>query len=584
MYRILVSSCLIWLCTISVQAQSTVQPAYDLPYHWLDRFDILYDTPLQLHTGVKRYWRKDMVDMVYALDSLYPVTSTIEEYQRQWLIDQNTEWALNGPTKFNRKAYIDSTETFYTLEDPTVAYRTPSKSNRPFLKHFYKTPGQLIEVDKNDFFLRVNPLLNFRLGKDRYDDNHLFENQRGISIRGGIDQKVYFHTDVLESQAYYPKYVRQFSGKFNVPGVGFKKGYNSSLFGIENGVDFLLANAYVGASISKHVNIELGHGRHFIGNGMRSLFLSDFSTDYFYVKLNTRIWKFHYQNIFGELQRFEDKMSGDSLIPKKYFATHYLNFKVTPSIEVGLFETVVFARENQFELQYLNPIILYRTVEGSIGSPDNVILGIDLKANMGHRASFYSQFVLDEFKVSELFSGNGWWANKFGIQTGLKYLDLFGVNQLDIQLEYNAVRPYTYSHRSIAHYSHYQQSLAHPLGANFREGLMKVYYQPGPRWSLVGRLMYMVTGEDNNEINWGSNILLPYDNPARSYGNHIGQGIETKITTLGLDISYELKQGLYLDLFLQSRNKDSALEALDQKSQYIGSGIRWNLGRRWQEF
>ena len=179
----------------------------------------------------------------------------------------------------------------------------------------------------------------------------------------------------------------------------------------------------MGLSVSRHVNLELGHGRHFLGNGMRSLFLSDFSTDYFYLKLNTRVWKFHYQNIFGELTR-PDRSSdpGDRLLPKKYFAAHYLSLNILPTLHVGLFETVVFARENQFELQYLNPVILYRTVEGAIGSPDNVLLGLDVKWNLFKKASIYTQFVLDEFKISEITAGTGWWANKYGLQLGIKYL------------------------------------------------------------------------------------------------------------------------------------------------------------------
>ena len=160
-----------------------------------------------------------------------------------------------------------------------------------------------------------------------------------------------------------------------------------------------MANAYVGARISPHVNLELGHGRNFIGNGIRSLFLSDFSNDYFYLKLNARVWKFQYQSIFAELIR-PVQASRDILLPKKYFAAHYFNFHVTDNFDIGLFETVVFARENQFELQYLNPVILYRTVEGAIGSPDNVLIGLDIKWNLWKKYSLYSQFVLDEFKVS----------------------------------------------------------------------------------------------------------------------------------------------------------------------------------------
>ena len=53
---------------------------------------------------------------------------------------------------------------------------------------------------------------------------------------------------------------------------------------------------------------------------------------------------------------------------------------------------------------------------------------------------------------------------------GIKYINAFNLRNFDLQLETNIVRPYTYQHNdSIDNYSHYNQPLAHPLGANFAE-------------------------------------------------------------------------------------------------------------------
>ncbi|MBK8502257.1 MAG: hypothetical protein IPL46_08640 [Saprospiraceae bacterium] len=294
--------------------------------------------------------------------------------------------------------------------------------------------------------------------------------------------------------------------------------------------------------------------------------------------------KFHYQNIFGELLQ-ERRMRGDHLLPKKYFAAHYLSLNILKNLYISLFETVVFARENQFELQYLNPVILYRTVEGSIGSPDNVLLGLDIKYNLWRKVSLYSQFILDEFKIGEIRAKSGWWANKYAFQVGIKSFDLLGISHLDAQVEYNVARPYTYSHNAgIAHYSHYSQSLAHPLGANFRESIVKVTYQQGWHWFFTLRALTMRTGEDQDTLNWGSNILLANDGRVQDYNNEILQGIKTDIGMLGFDLSYQIKHGLFLDVFYQYRKEESALTIRNQKSSYIGGGIRWNLRRRWNEF
>ena len=576
----------LWGHVVRLNGQTSLQPFDQNIYHWLDRFDILYANPNVFHTSIKQSTRAEILEMITLIDSIYPTISKADVNNMQWLANQNNHWIPQHSLASYQ--FVDSTKTFYSYETKISKKRIiDERSKKPIFKHFYKTPAHLFEVEKKDFFLRVNPLFQFRLANVNDDDLLLFENQRGISIHGGIDEKIYFHTAILESQARYPEYVNGFRQEFRaIPGAGFVKNYQSRVFDFDNGVDFLLTNAYVGLNVSRHVNLELGHGRHFIGNGLRSLFLSDFATDYFYLKLNTRVWKFHYQNIFGELTRPDRTPGlGDQLLPKKYFAAHYLSLNILPTLNVGLFETVVFARENQFELQYLNPVILYRTVEGAIGSPDNVLLGLDVKWNIFKKASIYSQFVLDEFKISEISSGNGWWANKYGLQLGVKYLNILGIDQLDGQFEYNFVRPYTYSHNTgVANYSHYNQTLAHPLGGNFREYLFQIRYQPTPKWSFVGRVISMQKGEDRDTLNFGSNILLPNNGRVSDFGNEIGQGVATKINIVGLDISYQFRQGLFLDLFYQSRNNDSDDNSRDLSNNYFGVGVRWNLARRWLEF
>ncbi len=565
-------------------SQTSRQPLSTAHHDWLDRITILHGSPANMHLAIKPVTRRSIADLIIYVDST-AIPAPQDRRYIQWLADQHNDLIPIKDQGVQTKTYVDSTKTFYTLTDgPDRRGLSSTRSRQPLLKHFYKTPAHFYEVNTKDFYLRVNPLLNFSLAKANDDNSLLFLNQRGIRFHGGIDGKVYFHTEILESQARYPDYVRSFQQRFSaVPGAGFFKTYRSRLFDFDGGVDYLLAKGYLGASISKHVQIELGHGRHFIGHGMRSLFLSDFSTDYFYLKLNTEVWKFQYQNIFGELLRPGERR-GDVLLPKKYFAAHYLGLNLSSNLRVGLFETVVFARENQFELQYLNPIILYRTVEGAIGSPDNVLVGIDVTWHLFQRASLYGQFILDEFKISEIGAGDGWWANKYGLQLGAKYLDLFGISNLDAQVEYNVVRPYTYSHsEGIANYSHYNQPLAHPLGANFREGIVKLTYQT-KNWQWRLRAIAMTFGEDRDSLNFGGNVLVPNEERVADYGNRLLQGVEADVNLIALDVSYEVRHGLYLDFIFQTRSKESALQARDNRTTYLGGGVRWNLARRRHDF
>ncbi|HMQ62589.1 MAG TPA: hypothetical protein PKE06_18060, partial [Flavilitoribacter sp.] len=250
------------------------------------------------------------------------------------------------------------------------------------------------------------------------------------------------------------------------------------------------------------------------------------------------------------------------------------------------FETVVFSRNNQFEFHYLLPIILYRTVEQSLGSPDNVMIGFDGHWNFLRRFQLYGQLLFDEFKFNELFiEKRGWWANKVGGQVGLKYIDAFGLDHLDLQAEVNIVRPYTYSHDDkSASYVHYNQPLAHPLGANFKESVLIARYKPVKRVQLQARLIMASFGEDADSTNYGSNPILPNKLREADYGNEIGQGIHANTVLFGFDAAYQVAHNLFVDLEFFTRKKDSEEDVRDTLDRYIGLGIRLNIGRRRLDF
>ncbi|MBK9736173.1 MAG: hypothetical protein IPO92_14920 [Saprospiraceae bacterium] len=431
----------------------------------------------------------------------------------------------------------------------------------------------------------INPVLNVSYHKEANNDNIIFQNLRGVEARAYIDDKVYIYTQLLENQRSYLSFVDDRIQKFGtLPGQGFWKPYSSGVIGNLKGYDFFNARAYIGFNPVKSINIEFGHGNHFIGNGIRSLLLSDYSHNYLYLKFNTRIWKFQYQNIFAEMAPTSTLFNqGNKLLPKKYTATHYLAFKPNTKFEIGLFETVVFARENHFEFQYLNPVILYRAVEHFLDSPDNVILGLNVKWNAVKGVSLYGQLILDEFKLSEVKKQSGWWANKFGGQFGIKYINAFGIDHLDMQLEYNAVRPYTYAHRdtlsslpgySVANYSHENQPLAHPLGANFKEMIYIVRYKPFDRFYVMAKGLFTKYGDDRPGEDWGGNILIPLDSREKDYGNFIGQGLATTVKAINVDVSYEIFQNYFIDL--QGMWRQTTTD-VTKNQHYIGGGLRVNI-------
>ncbi|TAL44495.1 MAG: hypothetical protein EPN92_08685, partial [Chitinophagaceae bacterium] len=455
-------------------------------------------------------------------------------------------------------------------------------SKKPIAKNFYTTPANLYEVHVKDFDLIINPVIQFQYMKEKDNDESLFLNSRGVAIRGRIADKIGFAASIIDNQERDPMYVQDWENKFkSVPGAGYYKDFKGT------GYDYFDARGYFTFNVTKYIDVAFGYDRNFIGNGYRSLFLSDFSNNILFLKLNTRIWKINYQNLFMELQTAEPR-GPDRLLPKKYAALHHLDVNVTKWLNVGLFEGVIFGRKNHFEFGYLNPVIFYRSVEQQNGSFDNSVAGIDFKANTLKHFQFYGQFLLDEFNLSQIRKGNGWWANKWGLQLGAKYIDAFGIKNLDLQLEHNRVRPFTYSHRdSVANYTHYNQPLAHPLGANFSEVIGLARYQPAPKWTVIAKAMYWKQGLDSNAQNYGSNIFLPNVPPYRmgDYGYKIGSGMEAKTALASLLLSYELKENLFIEASATYRKFSVASNSsLSNNTTILSFGVRWNMHRRVFEF
>jgi hypothetical protein len=420
------------------------------------------------------------------------------------------------------------------------------------------------------------------VAKETNNDQHLFLNTRGVTLRGRIANKVGFSAYVTDNQERDPLYVQEFEEERQaVPGAGFYKDFKVA------GYDYFDARGHITFGVSNFIDVAFGYDKNFIGNGQRSLFLSDFSNNTLFLKLNTRIWKFNYQNLFMELQNAE-RSGADILIPKKYAAMHHLDLAITKWLNIGVFEGVVFGRKDHFEFGYLNPVIFYRSIEQQNGSFDNAVTGIDLKANVAKKFQFYSQFLLDEFNMVEARKAKGWWGNKWAFQAGGKYIDAFNIKNFDLQVEANIVRPFTYSHRdSIANYTHYNQPLAHPLGANFKELIGIARYQPGPKWFLQAKAMYYQQGRDTGSTSFGSNIFLPNVPPFRKqdYGYTLGNGVSTKVALANMLLSYELRPNLFIEANGLYRKQSAAINTASSRSSFTMSlGVRWNMHRREFDF
>jgi hypothetical protein len=526
----------------------------------------------------------DRLEIKSGTDSLFNFSKT-KPFSRQKVVNAVNNYVNRAGNSSLSKVDAHNLRSLYlnNLEYLSVEQRTAYKSKKPILKNFYTSPANLYEVHVKDFDLVVNPVIQYTISKEKDNDQDLFLNTRGVTVRGRIANKVGFAAYVTDNQERDPLYVQQFiTARKAVPGAGFYKPFKAA-----GGVDYFDARGYFTFTAAKYIDITFGYDKNFIGNGHRSLFLSDFSNNALFLKLNTRIWKLNYQNLFMELHSAEIP-GGDKLLPKKYAAMHHLDMAITKNLNIGLFEGVVFGRKDRFDLGYLNPIIFYRSIEQQNGSFDNSVIGLDFKANFVKRLQVYGQLSLDEFLLSEVKKNRGWWANKWGIQLGAKYIDAFGIKNLDLQVEHNRVRPFTYSHRdSVANYTHYNQPLAHPLMANFKEFIGIARYQPEPKVLAVAKLIYYQQGRDSSVVSYGSNIFLPNVPPYRTsdLGYNIGSGWKTNVLLASFLLSYELRENLFVELNALYRKQETKTAPITSvNTSVVTVGVRWNMHRREFDF
>lgn len=443
----------------------------------------------------------------------------------------------------------------------------------------------LLRVQNPDFNLIIDPLVNFEIGRETSAERNTWLNTRGFRADGTIGHNFSFHTAFYENQAVFPRWIDSITRQTSVvPGQGFIKDFKNK------GFDFAFAEGHIVYAPSKYFNFRFGHGKNFIGDGYRSLILSDAAFNYPYLMINTKVWKLQYTNLYTQFQELSKPVGGAwSPWNKKYSTMHHLSWNVTDWFNVGLFEAIVWQASDSsgkrgFDVNYLNPLIFYRPVEFSLGSPDNALLGGSVRFTIRKKYMLFAQLMLDEFKLEHVRKGDGWWANKHGFQIGGKAFDLFGIPNLYAQAEYNHVRPYTYSHNvSLQNYGHYSQPLAHPAGANFREGVFIVSYRY-QRWMVDYKAIMRTYGADTAGLNFGSDIYKSYNTYVNEFGNTIGQGLKTRLMQHDLRASWLVNPATNLQLSAGLTLRSETADKSDKTTTWIWFGLRSALFNRYYDY
>lgn len=459
----------------------------------------------------------------------------------------------------------------------------------------------LINVKKPDYTFFADYLPDLAIGRDFSEKRTTGLNTRGYQLGGTVGSKFYFYSSGFENQGVFADYYNTY---INQTGMVSGQAYNRKPV-TSRTKDWSYVTALLSYTPVKYLNITLGQDKNFIGDGYRSMLLSDVSSPYSFLKLTGTLGNVSYMAMWSYMSDPRSpKFNVNVGNRKKWGIFHYLDWNVSKRLSLGFFDSVIWADADDsgikrgFDFSYASPVIFLRPLEASNGSPDNALIGFNGKYEVCSQVVAYGQFSLDEFEAKNFFGGKGSSRNKYGWQLGIRGADVFGVKNLNYLAEYNGATPYTYSQTSaIINYAQQGEPLAHPFGANFKElvGLLNYSYK---RFDFSGQLDYGYYGLDANGLNWGKDIFLDYRTQARytgtfdpnafndtyaTNGNYIGQGLTTKMYYLEGKAAYLLnpKYNLRIEIGALYRKEHNA--SFNNQTKMLTIGLRSSFRNLYQD-
>lgn len=451
-----------------------------------------------------------------------------------------------------------------------------------------------IGVRNDDYYIAINPIVDFQVGKD--GDKSTWVNTRGAEVKGTIGDNFAFYSNLRENQAVFPDYITEYVKENKVvPGQGNARPFK------QTGFDYTNASAYIALRPMYWLQSVIGYGKNFIGDGYRSLILSDNAFAYPYIKLTANVWNIQYSCYYTQMSD-KNRILNDKTYARKYTIIHYIDWAVTKRLNLGLFDAIVCRGQDDngirrgFDFQYINPIIFLRTTDYHAGSsPDNALLGVSASYILGKHTTLYTQFVLDEMTVKEFIGFNGYYANKQSYQFGVKSYNCFGIKNLFLQGEFNLVRPYMYSHWSgESNYAHLNQPLAHPWGGNFYEIVARAQYNY-KRFYFQYKMNYGQWGDDiiteNGEFQYyGHDIYHNYIDHYHIdgkplYGHYMLTGEKNTLLMNNFVASWIVNPSYNLNVFAEITHRNQTIDDGDNYNDFIISfGIRTTLDNKYYDF
>lgn len=449
---------------------------------------------------------------------------------------------------FNQQNILYSTDTFAHTAWKPVLYidSTYIKSNRSWLhRKFFEE--HLLQVQHQNFNIfadiivdeyigpgkRAIPTSQTKPGRSKWN----MMNTRGYEASGNIGDKFYFETSVYENQGRFPGYVD--SSIRNTHVVPFQNRFKN--IGDGKGFDFSYSTARLVYTPSKHFLFDLGFNNNFIGDGYRSLLLSDYNTVYPYFRTAITTGSVQYSVMWSQYVAEPERTIYALGYPRKWGQTYLLDWHATKHFNISVFNSVISPNETvdhkkDVGISLASPIMFLHADKSPSGVQLNNISGLNLKYNLLPSVNIYGQFMLDEL-------GSGDWQKRYGWQLGLRAGNFINVSNWNILAEFNTVRPYSYAaDNDFTVYSNNNESLADPLGANFKEAIFVTDYTYKSWWFRLEGLIAHYGVDSSSSVDYGKNIFVLTSNHTKENNIVTGQGLFTKLYYGDFRIAYILNK------------------------------------------
>jgi hypothetical protein len=437
----------------------------------------------------------------------------------------------------------------------------------------------LFDVKNKEFTFYLDFLPDLMIGREFIDKTTTWLNTRGYQAGGTIGSKIFFYTSGYENQGDFANYLNAYVAHTGVvPGQAYN--FNAAT----TTKDWNYVTALLGYNPAKSVGVEIGIDKTFVGDGYRSMLLSDFAQNYPLLRLKFDIGKkVQYMAMWAYLQdQYAMKFDSVSQHPPnriKWGAFHYVDWTITNRVSLGFFNALIAPEayddgsKHGFDINYINPVLFVASWAPKGPIPDHTLFGFNGRYKLWDKTAVYAQFLKDQFASA----GN----SKTGYQLGIRGADLFKVKTFHYLFEYNTAKPYTYATSyTLVNYTELSEPLGHTFGANFKELVGILNYSAG-RFDFQGELNFAKYGLNMNNLNYGKDLMLADTNPQ---GDDTGQGLNTNFYYAQGKVSYVINPKYNLRLEAGALVRKESNTQFNNRTVLLTFGLRSTFRDLYSDF